>query len=97
MYAVRRLAQEPNEARPGPRLRQWLARDFEGDVYEILRALPFHDDEHQHARALTVTQKAELATVVARAGGAGRAPAPPPEEAVVVRSPAQQGPRPHRR
>jgi len=80
--AVRYVAQEPNEL--------GLARayvggliDFEGDVYDILRALPFHDDEHQHARTLTVRQKAELATVVARTAGVGRAPAPPPEEAVV--------------
>ena len=81
--AVRYVAQEPNEL--------GLARayvsgaiDFEGDVYDILRALPFHDDTHQHARVLTARQKAELATVVARTAGVGRAPAPPPEEAVVA-------------
>ena len=80
--AVRHLAHEPNEL--------GLARayisgglHFDGDVYDILRALPL-DDDRPHARAMTVRQKAELATLVARTGGIGRPPAPPPEEAVVA-------------
>jgi cyclopropane-fatty-acyl-phospholipid synthase len=80
--AVRYVAQEPNELGLARAYVSGLI-DFEGDVYDILRALPFHDDEHQHARSLTARQKAELATVVARTAGVGRAPAPPPEEAVV--------------
>ena len=80
--AVRYVAQEPNELGLARAYVSGLL-DFEGDVYDILQALPFHEGEHQHARALTARQKAEVATIVARAGGLGRAPAPPPEEAVV--------------
>jgi cyclopropane-fatty-acyl-phospholipid synthase len=81
--AVRYVAQEPNELGLARAYVSGLI-DFEGDVYEILSALPFHDEAHQHARSLTARQKAELATVVARTAGVGRAPAPPPEEAVVA-------------
>jgi cyclopropane-fatty-acyl-phospholipid synthase len=80
--AVRYVAQQPNELGLARAYVSGLI-DFEGDVYDILRALPFHDDDHQHARTLTARQKAELASVVARTAGVGRAPAPPPEEAVV--------------
>ena len=57
--AVRYVAQEPNELGLARAYVSGLI-DFEGDVYDILRALPFHDDEHQHARSLTARQKADL-------------------------------------
>ena len=80
--AVRRLAHEPNELGLA---RAYISGDlhFAGDVYDILRALPLDDGDRPHARSLTVKQRAELTTLVARLGGIGRAPAPPPEEAVV--------------
>ena len=81
--AVRRLAHEPNELGLA---RAYISGDlhFAGDVYDILRALPLDDGDRPHARSLTVKQRAELTTLVARLGGIGRAPAPPPEEAVVA-------------
>jgi cyclopropane-fatty-acyl-phospholipid synthase len=80
--AVRHLAHEPNELGLA---RAYISGNlhFEGDVYDILRSLPM-DDDRPHTRSLTVKQKAELGTLVVRAGGLGRAPAPPPEEAVVA-------------
>ncbi len=81
--AVRHLAHEPNEL--------GLARAYisgalglEGDIYEALAALPLEDPDRDHARAFVPRQRAELAALVARTGGIGRAPAPPPEEAVVT-------------
>jgi cyclopropane-fatty-acyl-phospholipid synthase len=78
--AVRHLAHEPNELGLA---RAYVsgALHFDGDVYDILRSLPIAED---HAVTLTVKKRAELATLVARTGGVGRAPAPPPEEAVVA-------------
>ena len=80
--AVRHLAHEPNEL--------GMARAYvsgllatSGDIYTVLRALPLDDPERSPARKLSARERAELAALVARSGGLGRAPAPPPEEAVV--------------
>ncbi len=80
--AVRHLAHEPNELGLA---RAYISGSlhFEGDVYDTLGALPL-EDERPHSRSMTVKQRTELATLVARTGGIGRAPAPPPEEAVVA-------------
>jgi cyclopropane-fatty-acyl-phospholipid synthase len=80
--AVRYLAHEPNELGLA---RAYISGNlhFAGEVYDILRSLPL-DDDRPHSWSMSVKQKAELATLVARAGALGRAPALPPEEAAVT-------------
>jgi cyclopropane-fatty-acyl-phospholipid synthase len=80
--AVRYLAHSPNEL--------GLARAYvsgslgvEGDIYEVLGALPLEDVDRMRSPAFIPTQRAELAALALRTGGLGRAPAPPPEEAVI--------------
>lgn len=77
--AVRHLAHSPNEL--------GLARAYvsgslgiEGDVYAALAALPLDDPAAMGGRPFIPRQRVELAALVARVGGLGRAPAPPPEE-----------------
>lgn len=81
--AVRHLAHEPNELGLA-RAYVGGALDLQGDIYEALAALPLDEPGHAHARRLTTRQRAELTRLVAGVAGLGRAPAPPPEEAVVT-------------
>ncbi|MEO5853303.1 MAG: cyclopropane-fatty-acyl-phospholipid synthase family protein [Nocardioides sp.] len=80
--AVRHLSHSPDEL--------GLARAYvsgslglEGDVYAALAALPLDDAAGMGGRPIIPRQRVELAALVARVGGLGRAPAPPPEEATL--------------
>jgi cyclopropane-fatty-acyl-phospholipid synthase len=79
--AVRYVAQEPNELGLA---RAYVsgALDLDGDVYAALQALRVVDDGDQ-LRHLGLRERAGLAALVGVTGGIGRAPAPPPEEAVL--------------
>ncbi len=80
--AVRYLTHAPNEL--------GLARAYisgalgvEGDIYEVLSALPLDDVDSMRSRTFIPRQRAELAALALKTGGVGRAPAPPPEEATL--------------
>jgi cyclopropane-fatty-acyl-phospholipid synthase len=78
--AVRYVAHEPNELGLA---RAYVsgALDLDGDIYSALSALGVGDRERMPH--LSWRERAELAALVATAGGVGREPAPPPEEAVL--------------
>jgi cyclopropane-fatty-acyl-phospholipid synthase len=79
--ALRHIAHEPNEL--------GLARAYvsgeitiEGDIYATIGSIPI--DDRDHARRLSIGEKAWIGALLAATGGLGRAPDPPPEEARVT-------------
>ncbi|HEU4911238.1 MAG TPA: cyclopropane-fatty-acyl-phospholipid synthase family protein [Actinomycetes bacterium] len=80
--AVRYLAHAPNEL--------GLARAYvsgsigvQGDIYEVLGALPLENVDQMRRKAFIPRQRAELAALALKTGALGRAPDPPPEEAAL--------------